>query len=311
MSYLSFGNKNGLNINENEENFNLTNSYSPDQILNNFQKEEYYNPIEHNYSNNNSLSNFQGNTTKMNSKSKTQKSLTKEVKVLYIDIKENPDENPVGQINLNTNISKQKRSVKKCGRKRIRNVDNQEEHSKFSDDNIRRKCKHLLLKNLLKFVNERIKIIYDGRIGNSIFIKELKIINQKQKSDASIRFNKLFLNKILGDIFSEDISKKYTNLPLNHNKILINNLINDEDEYKKIYFVKLFNLTFTQCLNHFIGKEYIPILGGLKCFVDIKDDIIAKYEDGEEYVQNLEHYLNNFKEIIEDKRPRKLRNKIF
>ena len=34
---------------------------------------------------------------------------------------------------------------KKCGRKRNNN-ENKTEHNKFSDDNIRRKCKHLDLK---------------------------------------------------------------------------------------------------------------------------------------------------------------------
>ena len=32
---------------------------------------------------------------------------------------------------------------------------------------------------------------------------------------------------------------------------------------KRIYFYKLFNLTFIQCLNHFIGKDKISELAGL------------------------------------------------
>jgi len=61
-------------------------------------------------------------------------------------------------------------------------------------------------------------------------------------------------------------------------------------------------------LEHFIGKKYIPLLEGLKCFNDIKNiDIIEKYEDGEEYCNLLEHYLKNFEDITNNKRPRRLR----
>ena len=187
-------------------------------------------------------------------------------------------------------------------------MENQEEHTKFSDDNMRRKCKHLLIKNLRIFINELINIVYDGNIGNSIFRKELKIINQKQISNATVNFNKLFLKKKLGEIFSEDISSKYTNLPLNHNKIIINQLINEKDEVKKNIFEKLFNLEFIECLDHFIAKKYIPLLEGLKCFNDIKNiDIIERYEDGEEYCKLLEYYFKNFDDITNDKRPRRLR----
>ena len=283
-------------------------------------KEESYIPVENENNNkiNNCLPNIQEKTTNINSKDKVKKKIKimKEKKILFIDINKNANENASDNINLDKNKPKTKKEEKKekCGRKRKRdknmenNSNNHEEHNKFSDDNIRRKCKHLLLKNLLKFINQKIKNIYNGKIGNSIFKKELKIINQKQKSDASIRFNKILLYKKIGDIFSEDISKKYTNLPLNHNRIIINKLMNEEDKYKKIYFENLFNLKFIQCLKHFIGDEYNPFLDGLKCFSDIKNDIIEKYnEDGEEYYQTLEFYLTNFENITNNKRPRKLR----
>ena len=312
-------NKKDLYHNQNVDNIYSHCLYISDLINDDSHKEDYYNPVDNyndnNKNNNNSLPNFQEKTTEINSKNKTQKKLTEDENVLCIYINQNQDENPVDQISIDKNkpkIKKKEKSEKKCGRKRFRNVENQEEHNKFSDDNIRRKCKHLILKYLLIFINKQINIVYDGKIGNSVFIKELKIINQKQKFDATIRFNKLFLNKSLCEIFSEDISKKYTNLPINHNKILINKLINEEDEFKKIYFEKLFNLTFIQCLKHFIGKEYIPLLEGLKCFNDIKkNEIIEKYEeDGEEYSKALEYYLNDFENITNNKRPRKLRKQI-
>ena len=50
----------------------------------------------------------------------------------------------------------------------------------------------------MKFINNQIIKIYNGNIGNGIFKKELQTINQSQKSDATINFNKNFLTKKLG-----------------------------------------------------------------------------------------------------------------
>ena len=206
-------------------------------------------------------------------------------------------------INYETKITK-----KKSGRKRERTEDDKCEHNKYSDDNIRRRSKHLVLKNLLEFINNQIYKKYNGNIGNGIFKKELQTINQSQKSDATINFNKLFLEKKVGDIFSENISSKYTNYPPNFNKILIEKLRNEKDDSKRIYFNKIFDLNFTQCLKHFRGEYYINELEGLKCFNDIKNDIIKKYpKDGEEYIEYLNYYINNFETIINNKRSRKSR----
>ena len=91
--------------------------------------------------------------------------------------------------------------TKELGKKRKRN-DGAGSHNKYSDDNIRRKVKHLVLSDTMKLINKKIYDIYEGDIGNGIFKKELLIINQKQKADATVQFNQEFLNKKLGDIFS-------------------------------------------------------------------------------------------------------------
>ena len=202
-----------------------------------------------------------------------------------------------------------KNEKKKCGRKRKR-TDEKGKHNKYSDDNIRRKCKHLVLKYVLEFINDQIKKIYNNNIGNGIFKRELQTINQSQKSDATINFNKNFLTKKLIEIFSEKISSRITNFPPFHNKMLIEKLINENDENKKNYFTKLFNLNFMQCLNHFSGANFINELKGLKCFNQIKTDILQQYkEDGEEYIKALDYYFNNFEEIINNKRSRKSRKR--
>ena len=146
-------------------------------------------------------------------------------------------------------------------------------HNKYSDDNLRRKCKHLVLQNLMKFINDKIKEIY-GHIGYGMKIKKLLIINQEQISNATIKFNKNFLSKKLSEIFSVNISTRYTNFDKEHNKILISELINDKDEIKRNYFKMLFNLTFVDCLRHFNGSKNIQILNDMTLFsqLNIEDD---------------------------------------
>jgi len=213
----------------------------------------------------------------------------------------------LASMNLSEIIEKNKNEQKNCGKKRTRTRE-KSVHTKYSDDNARRKCKHLVLKNLLEFINEKIYKMYNGNIGNGIFRKELQTLNQSQISDATINFNKNFIKKKIGDIFGEKISGRFTNYSEYHNKILIEKLMSEKDEDKKKYFNKLFNLNFLQCLRHFIGVCTIDELEGLKNFDQIKNDILIKYpKDGMEYIEFLDYYFKNFEEIINKKIARKPR----
>ena len=152
----------------------------------------------------------------------------------------------------------------------------------------------------MKFINDKIKEIY-GHIGYGMKIKKLLIINQEQISNATIKFNKNFLSKKLSEIFSVNISTRYTNFDKEHNKILISELINDKDEIKRNYFKMLFNLTFVDCLRHFNGSKNIQILNDMTLFsqLDIED------EKDEDYSKLLSFYINNYEKIMERKREQK------
>ena len=204
-------------------------------------------------------------------------------------------------------LEKDKNETKKkssLGRKR-REDSGIGEHNKFSDDNLRRKCKHLVLENTFNFINDKIYEKYNGNIGYGRYIKKLLILNQKQISDASIPFNKVFLNKTLGDIYSEKISARYTSYHPLHNKLLIKILTSDDNEDKKDYFKKLFSITFVDCLKHFRGSIKIEELEGLNGF----DNIKSKYEDDSEYLKSLEYYIMHYEEIMKNKRTRKTNKK--
>ena len=202
-----------------------------------------------------------------------------------------------------------KKVKKKPGRKRKRENDKKSEHNKFSDDNLRRKVKSLTLKYTFYFINKKIKDVYNGNIGEGISKKELKTINQKQVSNATIDFNKKFLGKTIKEIFSVEITKKFTIFNKDYNKSLIENLMNEEDENKRIYFTKLFNLTFLDCLKQFRGEKNYEELEGFALFdntKEIKCEYLEKYkEDGEEYIKELRNYIKNYENIINKKNGQK------
>ena len=199
------------------------------------------------------------------------------------------------------NKNSEGKNKEKINKKKGRNPKIGGKHNKYSDDNLRRKCKHILINELQIFINNKIREIYNDNIGQGIFLKQLLSMNQKQKANANVIFNREFLYKSLKDIFSENISTKYTILPLNYNKILIEQLMNEHDKYKRLYFQNLFNLTFIQCLNHFRGKEIINELIGLTKLEEIKE----KYNFEDVYFNNLIYYFLRYEEIIYNKRIRK------
>ena len=132
------------------------------------------------------------------------------------------------------------------------------EHNKFSDDNLIRKCKNLVLDSIYKFINEKIVNLYknenENKNKNILKDKQLFKLAQNQKERALVSYNKLLLNEKLQSIFSEAISTKYKRYNKSHNKEIIKDLLNEKDDTKKLIFQKIFNLTFMDCLNHFRGR---------------------------------------------------------
>ena len=124
-----------------------------------------------------------------------------------------------------------------CYRKRNReSEDIKKKHNKYSDDSLRRNSKNLVIESLKDFMNELIRLSYHGNIGVGPLKKELKSLDKKKISNSNVIFNQNFLNKTIFEIFSEDISGKITNYQKNHNKLLINQLINEENENIKKLF---------------------------------------------------------------------------
>jgi len=187
-------------------------------------------------------------------------------------------------------------------------------HTRFSDDNVRRKCKVLVLNYLKDFINEKLASIYRSNQNKEIKKPKLLILNKNQVANSKIKDNKDLLKKSLAEIFSDSISTKYNNSPENSNEILIHGLMNEQDEAKRIFFQRLFNLNFLECVDHFVNKNPNEILKGLITFdqmknnpLELKKKKIVKGDDN--YLDILEYYLNNYEKILDGKKPRKIYKK--
>ena len=150
------------------------------------------------------------------------------------------------------------------------------------------------------FINKKIKSLYSYDDEKVIKERQLFKLKQNQPMSSRIDYNKDFLEKTLGKIFSEDISSKYSCHPSTHNKKLIESLINDKDEKKRNIFINIFNLTFLDCIKHFRGSEKIVELDGINNLEDyLKNQII---NDDENYCTIFKYFINNFETIIKEKK---------
>ena len=163
-------------------------------------------------------------------------------------------------------------------------------HTKYADDNLMRKCKGLLLNSVKDLINKNIEPPSDKKI-----IYKILVINHKQIHNSTINFNKYFLNKSIGDIFSDSVSTKYSGVTPDYNKERIKYLINNDE--KKEFFKELFNLKFIDCLKHFRGDAYYSILDGLTSFEEVKKNMKNK-DSEEQYLEALTKYIKDYENKI-------------
>ena len=182
------------------------------------------------------------------------------------------------------------------------NTNNRQKHDKFSDDNLIRKIKDIILDKILLYINGKIRRLYNNNIGKGICRKQLLKLNKKTISSTKVNYNKEFLHKTLEDIFSEQ-SKQIKRFPEDFNKKLIKSLMNATDYNKSKYFQKLFNLTFLECLNHFIGKEIHEELIGLTNM----NKKLEEFSNDGNYKECLNYYFLNYETITNKKICRKSR----
>ena len=212
------------------------------------------------------------------------------------------------QLKIKENIlSKKPFKEKKILGRRKKNENVLGEHNKYSDDNIIRKCKNIILNSVFTFINKKIKHLYFNE-AQEFEGKKLLKLKQNQSLKSRTSYNKSFLKSTLKMIFSEDISSKYSKYSRTHNKELIESLMKEKDKRKREIFIDIFSLTFGDCLNHFRGSDFCDKLEGMRGINEyINDKDINNKE--EEYYYCFKYVLNNYERIIMEKKERKYRKK--
>ena len=224
-------------------------------------------------------------------------------------IKKNFDSLNHIDINQISNMNSKDKSIdskKNLLKKKRNNSNEKKEMIKTKRDNLLRKAKRIALASLLKYDNDMISKIYNYNIGEGIHKKELYINGHFQIKCSSTSFNKELLKKPQGEILSENITSKFTNIPPDHNKTIINQLKNEKDEEKKELFDKLFNITLLECINHLSGKSHCKELEGIE---EIYENLIFNLKGSEEYKEKLRNIFNEYERIYNEKKPRKRKTK--
>ena len=187
----------------------------------------------------------------------------------------------------------------------------------FNDEEVRRQSKKILYDSLRCYINDIIKVIYKNNIGYGINIKKIYDINGKEKKNVKVDNNKELLTKSIGDIFSVNISKKCTSQDQEHNKRIIEMLMNDQDNDKREFFTNLFNIKLENVLKHIRRIEIIKELDGkngvegLNKYISLNSDNFYKKrkKDVDDYKKTLEDNVNNYDSKLGGKKSRKTKNK--
>ena len=94
---------------------------------------------------------------------------------------------------------------------------------------------------------------------------KLERLNQSQVSKANLEYNRIFFKKTLKEIFSDNITSKWKIKDKDHNKMIINNLLNEEDETIRKIFEKIIDSIFLDLLKYSRGeKEDLEYFEGLE-----------------------------------------------
>lgn len=182
--------------------------------------------------------------------------------------------------------------IKNLNEEKIEKPKNENKH------NIIRKSKKVIFDTALIFINNIIYLVYNGNIGHGIFKKELKKINPKENKNTVVTHNRNILNKSLKDIFSNNISVKYTGIRSDYNKVIIEQLLNEKNEVIKKIFTDLFSKTVLD----FISMLKEPN-GELKEIYE--NNLLKSTKKDKESLNEIINIINNYKNEFQRMKVRK------
>ena len=221
--------------------------------------------------------------------------------------------NPFLKQEINNNLPKKKKIFeihkinKKIGRIK-KNSGYIGKHNKLSEDNVIRKIKRKFLENVRIYINKEYKKYYLKKkisINNNNWIKKIspKFYGQIKKID-----NIKWFNSKIYEVFSENLSLRYSSHSLDSNKQNIQKMLSsyESNSVKDILNTKV-EILFSKYI------ENVKIEG----FKTLKDDIKelerhmkdSGQENINEYLKKYEDTAKNMKDIFDKKIGRKFKKK--
>ena len=181
-------------------------------------------------------------------------------------------------------------------------------HNKLSQDNIIRKIKGRFHEKVRIYINNEYKnylLNKNKKLSKIIFLKKINPkVSRKIRKEDNLKW---FQSKI-SEIFSENVSLRYSSFSPDSNKKKIKRVIS-LNEAKGV--VEILNTTVETLFDKYISNESIP------GFKTLKDDIEElelqmrneNQEGIEEYLKKYEYIATNMKKIFINKSSRNFKNK--
>ena len=236
-----------------------------------------------------------------------------------ISLEEREEDENENRINIKkregNNNSISKFIVKKINKKQIfkvkkilklgrikKNSNKKGKHDKFQKDNVIRRFKVFLMRNIYNYINDSFIMNTNKDKNNKIiFLQRISSFNSKSISKKD---NIRWLNSKIKDVYSEHL-KKFICFDLDHNKKLINKVIQEGKEKKIIYIL---NKTINEMWFAYINDDKTNEFKG---FETIKHDIkkLRKIGETEAYIDLYIKIANDFENIFNEITPRNSRKK--
>ena len=193
------------------------------------------------------------------------------------------------------------KKVLKLGRIK-KNSSKKGKHDKFQKDNIIRRFKVFLMRNIFNYINKSFIINTNKDENNRVNV--LQRISSFNSKSISKQDNIKWLNSKIKDVFSENL-KKFICFDLDYNKKLINKVIQEGKEKKTIFIL---NKTIKEIWIAYINDDKNNDFIG---FETIKYDItkLRKLGETDAYINLYINIANNFENIFNEINPRKTRRK--
>ena len=158
----------------------------------------------------------------------------------------------INKIEKINNENKKNKNNKILGRKRKDEETEETEgtHTKLAGDNLTRRIKAKFFEAILFFINSSFEDMHIKAGKKTYFSKNniLLKITKEIVENTNIKFNLELLNSQLKDIFSNNVSKKYSNYGLDYNRKLIQKIYEENIHIKAI---SILDRTLLECLEHF------------------------------------------------------------